>query len=106
MQKRTKIAIGAAVVAGAVAVPTIAIAGGDDDTPITGPALERASTAALEHLGEGRVTDTEVGDEESYYEVEVTLDDGREIDVQLDRDFNVVGSEVEDPNEPENDNDD
>jgi hypothetical protein len=39
------------------------------------------------------VSDTEVGDEESYYEVEVTLDDGSQVDVQLDRDFHVVGSE-------------
>jgi hypothetical protein len=37
------------------------------------------------------VTETEVGDEESYYEVEVTRDDGSQVDVQLDRDFDVVG---------------
>ena len=66
---------------------------GDSDTPITGPDIERASAAALAHLGGGRVTDTEVGDEESYYEVEVTLDDGRQVDVQLDENFNVVGTE-------------
>jgi hypothetical protein len=44
------------------------------------------------------VTETEVGDEESYYEVEVTLDDGRQVDVQLDERFAVVGSsqDVED----------
>jgi uncharacterized membrane protein YkoI len=63
------------------------------DVPITGTALERASQAALDWLGEGRVTDTEVGDEESYYEVEVRLDDGREVDVQLDGTFNVVGTD-------------
>jgi uncharacterized membrane protein YkoI len=71
-------------------------AGGDDDgteTPITGSALEQAKAAALDHTGQGRVTDTEVGDEESYYEVEVTLDDGSQVDVQLDKSFNVVGSE-------------
>ncbi|MBT8207954.1 MAG: PepSY domain-containing protein [Acidimicrobiia bacterium] len=63
---------------------------------ITGDALSIASDKALavvqEELGQGgSVTDTEVGDEESYYEVEVTLDDGREVDVQLDEDFNFVG---------------
>ena len=58
--------------------------------------LDRASAAALEHTGEGRVTETEVGDEESYYEVEVTLDDGTQVDVQLDEDFHVVGDEVDD----------
>ena len=63
------------------------------DAPITGSALDQAKAAALENLGEGTVTETEVGDEESLYEVEVTLDDGSETDVQLDRGFNVVGSE-------------
>lgn len=106
MQAKTKIAVGVAVVALAAGVPAAAVAGGDTDTPITGPALERATAAALEHTGEGVVTDTEVGDEESYYEVEVTLDDGTEVDVQLDESFTVVGSEAENPDEPEPDNDD
>ena len=75
----------------------IASAGGADDAeaPIIGRALDRASAAALEHTGEGQVTDTEVGDEESYYEVEITLGNGAETDVQLNRDFTVVGSEAE-----------
>ena len=63
------------------------------DIPITGPDLERASAVALEFTGEGRVTATEIEDEESYYEVEVRLDDGREVDVQLDEAFNVVGTD-------------
>ena len=46
---------------------------------------------ALAATGGGRVTGTEVGDEESYYEVEVTLDDGSQVDVQLDESFHVVG---------------
>ena len=81
-----------AAVAGGAAVA----AGGDDDAteqPISGAALERASDAALAHTGGGRVTGTEVGDEESYYEVEVTLADGSQVDVQLDATFDVVGSE-------------
>ena len=36
------------------------------------------------------MTGTEVGDEESYYEVEVTMDDGSRVDVQLDESFAVV----------------
>ncbi len=68
---------------------------GDSEAPIAGDPLDRASAAALDHIGEGRVTDTEVGDEESYYEVEVTREGGGEVDVQLDRDFNVVSSENE-----------
>ena len=63
------------------------------DVPITGADLDRATAVALEFTGEGRVTDTEIEDEESYYEVEVTLDNGSEIDVQLDEDFNVVGTD-------------
>ena len=71
-------------------------AGGDDDAtqqPITGSALDHAKAAALAHTGEGRVTETEVGDEESYYEVEVTLDNGKQVDVQLNRSFEVVSGE-------------
>ncbi|MGH2993131.1 MAG: hypothetical protein ACRDL1_06315 [Solirubrobacterales bacterium] len=65
------------------------------DQAIGGSALDQASAAALEHTGGGQVTDTEVGDEESYYEVEVGLDDGSQVDVQLDRGFNVVGDETD-----------
>lgn len=65
----------------------------DEDTPITGPALERAMAAALAAVGEGRVTATEVGDEEGYYEVEVTLRDGSQVDVHLDEDFQLLGIE-------------
>jgi uncharacterized membrane protein YkoI len=99
MQKRTKVAIGVGAGVLAIAGGTgIAVASGvaDDDgseTPITGDALDKASAAALDYTGGGRVTGTEVGDEESKYEVEVTMDDGSQIDVQLDADFDVVGSE-------------
>ena len=60
--------------------------------PITGDALDQATAAALAATGGGRVTGTEVADEDSYYEVEVTLDDGSSVDVQLDRNFNLVSS--------------
>jgi uncharacterized membrane protein YkoI len=93
----------AALAAGGVAIA--GAAGGDDDwgeRAIGGAALERASAAALDHTGGGRVTETETGDEESYYEVEVTRGDGSQVDVQLDRDFQVVGSEGDDdPGEDE-----
>jgi hypothetical protein len=88
---------GAAAAAGFAAVnATTGEDGPDDDgtdVAITGDALERASTAALAHTGGGRVTGSEVGDEESYYEIEVTLDNGDQIDVQLDEQFDVVGDE-------------
>jgi uncharacterized membrane protein YkoI len=87
---------GTVVVAGAATTTGVAVAGSDDDAsdaPITGTALEKAEEAALAHTGGGRVTETEVGDEESYYEVEVTLHDGSQVDVQLDADYQVVDTE-------------
>jgi hypothetical protein len=100
MQRRTKVLLAGIAVTGSVAAGTgIAIAGGSDDdgteVPITGADLEKASAAALAHTGEGRVTGTEAGDEESAYEVEVTLDDGSQVDVQLDDGFAVVSTERE-----------
>ena len=80
------------VVGGGVAIA----AGGDDDATekaITGPALAKAKAAALAETGGGRVIGTEIGDEESLYEVEVTRADGSHVDVQLGAGFNVVGSE-------------
>jgi uncharacterized membrane protein YkoI len=97
---RKRIAIGLGVVAAVgVSGAGVAIASGDDDasdTTITGSSLARATEAALAETGGGRVTGTEVDDEESKYEVEVTLDDGRQVDVQLDGDFQVVGDEADD----------
>jgi len=94
-------------IAGGVAIAVIGLAGAgtvsatsDDDAsevPITGAALDQASAAALAHLGGGRVSETEVGDEEGYYEVEVTLDDGSQVDVHLDEGFSVIGSETDEP---------
>jgi hypothetical protein len=74
MKKRVLIAVLAiaALGAGGAAIAGAA-SGGDDD-------------------GGDKVTETEVGDEESYYEVEVRQPDGSQVDVQLDRGFNVVGN--------------
>jgi hypothetical protein len=89
-----------AVFAAVVAIGTgIASAQPDDGegTPITGDALIKASQAALAFTGGGTVTATEVGDEESLYEVEVTLPDGSQVDVQLDENFVVVGDKTDPP---------
>src|SRR5687767_5225236 len=103
MNDKLKGALITGTVIAALAVGAVAIAGaagGDDDDggerAISGTALDRASAAAIDHAGGGRVTETETGDEESYYEVEITRDDGSQVDVQLDRDFQVVGSEGDD----------
>ena len=92
-----------AILGGVAAIATFGVAGAaigssDDDAsdrPITGAALQKASAAALAETGGGRVTETEIDDEESKYEVEVTLDDGSQVDVQLDENFKVVGSKAD-----------
>jgi hypothetical protein len=77
------------------------------DRPIEGTALERAEEAALAETGGGTVTSTEVdGDEDGYYEVEVTGQDGGEVEVTLDRDFQVVGTDTEDADDGADDADD
>ena len=80
------LAVGGAAIAGAAG-------GGDDDATdkaITGQALDRAKAAALDRTGGGKVTETEAGDEEGAYEVEVTRADGSHVDVHLDKGFNVI----------------
>ena len=103
MKRATKVVAATALGMGAVAATGLTVANassGDDgpdddgaDTAIAGDALQRASEAGLAHTGGGRVTGSEVDDEESKYEIEVTLDDGNQVDVQLDEQFNVVGYE-------------
>ena len=78
------VALALAVIGGGAGA--VVATGGDSDQPITGQALDRASKAALDHTGGGRVTETEAGDEDSYYEVEVNLDEN----------FNVIGQEADD----------
>lgn len=94
MKRRTKMTIGAvAIVALSAAGTGVALSADDDDgaeVPITGPALEQATEAALEATGGGVVVETEQGDEESFYEVEVRKPDGTSVDVQLDEDFQLV----------------
>ena len=91
--KKTLIVIGVVAALGGGAA--IATAGGSDedanenDVAITGSALGKASAAALDHTGGGKVTGTEVDDEEGKYEIEVTKD-GSSVDVHLNKDFQVL----------------
>ncbi|RHW23238.1 hypothetical protein D0Z08_30830 [Nocardioides immobilis] len=97
---------GVAVIAVAAGGSAYALTNDDDDEterPIPAADLEQAEEAALAETGGGKVTDTEVDDEESKYEVEVTLDDGTQVDVQLDEDFQVVSSEADDESDDAND---
>ncbi|HEY8001306.1 MAG: PepSY domain-containing protein [Vicinamibacteria bacterium] len=107
LSKRNKfVAAGVAVVAlGAGGAAVAGAAGGGEDAAegpdvaLTGSTLDEASAAALKATGGGEVTGTELGDEESYYEVEVTRDDGSQVDVQLDRDLNLVGQSADSEND-------
>ena len=100
MNRRMKVVTSATaglILAGiaAAGVAAAADSAGDDsaDVALTGTDLSRASEAALAETGGGEVVDSEVEDEESGYEVEVNLSDGRQIEVQLDANFAVVSSD-------------
>ena len=88
------VALALAVIVGGAGV--VVATGGDSDQPITGPALDKAIEAALEHTGGGTVTETEAGDDGAAYGVEVRRDDGSQVEVNLDENFNVIGQEADD----------
>ncbi|MGZ8632027.1 MAG: PepSY domain-containing protein [Actinomycetota bacterium] len=98
MRTRTKIVIGAGVVLAMAGVATgVSVAtGSDDDIPLVGEELDRASEAALAHVGEGTVIETEAGEGDAVYEVGVELPDGSVVEVDLDEAFTVIDSAVED----------
>jgi hypothetical protein len=90
------LAVAGALVAVPGGVALAAGAGSTDDAPLTGATLDRATAAALAHTGGGTVTETETGDDGAAYGVEVRLADGSQVEVNLDRDFAVVGQEADD----------
>jgi hypothetical protein len=95
--RRTSIVLAGTLVLAFAGGPSSLIATGsppgprdDGERVISGDAWMRAREAALAAIpGCGHVTDSEVGDEDSFYEIEVTLHDGRTVDVQLDSTFGV-----------------
>jgi hypothetical protein len=92
---RTWVVAAGTVVFALIGGPSVITAGGGGSSSGGGPSLSdgafaRAAEAALESTGGGRVTEREAGDEHSAYEIEVTLDDGRHLDVQVDESFTVV----------------
>lgn len=111
MQPRTKWLAGTAVAVALVGGGTgvaVAASSSDDEEPLTGSNLDRAVDAALEETGGGTVVETEAGDDGAAYSVEVRLEDGSQVEVNLDRDFTVVGQEADDdgPSDDEGENDD
>ena len=81
---------------------------GDDDQPITGSALAECTAAALTAHPGGTVTETEVGDDGAAYGVEIRLNDGSQIEVNLDKNCQVIGQEADDdgPNDRDGPDDD
>jgi uncharacterized membrane protein YkoI len=106
MTRKLVLIAAAVVVLGAVTAGIAIGAAGDDDRPLTGSVLERATEAALAHTGGGTVTETEIGDDGAAYGVEVRLDDGSQVEVNLDDSFEVIGQEAdEDSADDETDDD-
>jgi uncharacterized membrane protein YkoI len=79
----------------------VAPAGGGDPTAaavdpddLTGDDLARASEAALGAVGSGTVTEAERSDDADHvFEVEVTREDGTDVDVELDAAFVVLSTQ-------------
>ena len=100
MDRRTKLGIGgaAAVVAiGAGSFLGIAAAtGGDDDSPCRATPRPGRSPRRWRAPAAARSLETETGDDGAAYDVEVRKADGSQVEVQLDADFHVIGSAVDD----------
>ena len=73
---------------------TLGACGGSDDEALSSADRNKAEAAALKYVGGGAVTDAERGDgDDKYaYQVEVTLPNGTDIDVELDDSFAVTNS--------------
>jgi uncharacterized membrane protein YkoI len=108
----------AAAVAMLVALGGAGIAyanGTDSEEQVTGPEADKAKSAAIAAVGGGTLTEVERDDgDDGYgtsggvYEVEVTRDDGSQVEVHLDGDYNVVGQEADEDgaNDKDGPNDD
>jgi len=105
--------IAAAVVAMLLALLGAGIAyanGGDSEEQLTGPDAEKAKSAAITAVGGGTVSEVERddGNGTGAFEVEVTREDGSQLEVHLNGDYNVVGQQADDdgPNDEDGPNDD
>ena len=91
-RKRIVQGVAGLVVVGGLAVGGTALAsGGGDDSSVSGPEADRATAAALAHLGGGTANAVERDSEDgATWEVEVSTTDGKTVDVRLDADYRVV----------------
>jgi hypothetical protein len=105
METRKKVIAGSLAAVAVVGIGTgVGVAaGGDDDKPLRGTDYDRATAAALDHVGGGTVVETEGGDDGAAYGVEIRLDDGTVVEVELDGDFEVIGQERDDDGANESD---
>lgn len=108
MTRKVVLIVALVLALGAVSAGIAIAAGAGGEEPLTGSNLEKATAAALEHTGGGTVTETETGDDGASYGVEVRLDDGTQVEIELDEGFNVIGQEADDdgPNDQDGSNDD
>jgi hypothetical protein len=91
--KRKHIAIGGAVLAlSAGGVGAAVAAGGGEDAAeqVSGPAADRARAAALAHHPGTANSVERDGENGATWEVEITGEDGRTVDVRLDENYEVV----------------
>lgn len=91
-----------AVVASLGAIAAIAFGAtyaiGGSEEKVTGPDSTDAASAAIKAVGGGTVTEVEHqdGDGAGLYEVEVKKDDGSQVEVHLDADFQPLGTAPDD----------
>lgn len=84
---------GVLVIGGGGAVASGAL---DDSDNLTGGDLDRASSAALKEVGDGKVVSAEVSDDKGVaYELEIHKSNGSEIDVDLDKSYAVVHTDTD-----------
>ena len=92
-QRKLLIATVAALALLGIGTGAVLAVSGDDDRPLQGNALERATAAALDHVGGGRIIETEIGDDGAAYGVEIQRSDGSVVEVNLDQNFQVISTE-------------
>jgi hypothetical protein len=96
--KRTLLvaAIAALVLVAAVGAGIAKAVSGSDET-ISGPAASKAAAAAVKAVGGGKALEVELQDDGAgVYEVEVRREDGSQIEVHLDAQFQSVGAAADD----------
>jgi uncharacterized membrane protein YkoI len=99
-------AVAAALAAGGVGIANAVT--GDSEEQVTGPDADKAKAAALDAVGGGTVSEIEYQEAGSagFYEVEVTRDDGSQVEVHLDGEYQLVGTAADDDTGSESEDDD